>query len=60
MAAPNIVNVATITGKSASLRLGTTSQETLVSNAADQREGVKDQHDPSGKCRWHQRLRCYG
>ena len=34
MAAPNIVNVATITGKSATVALTTTSQTTLLSNAA--------------------------
>ena len=34
MAAPNIVNVSTITGKSATIALSTTSQTTLVSNAA--------------------------
>jgi len=34
MAAPNIVNVSTITGKSATVALTTTSQTTLVSNAA--------------------------
>jgi hypothetical protein len=34
MAAPNIVDVTTITGKSATIALSTTSQTTLVSNAA--------------------------
>jgi hypothetical protein len=34
MAAPNIVDVSTITGKSATVALSTTSQTTLVSNAA--------------------------
>jgi hypothetical protein len=34
MAAPNIVNVATITGKTATVALSSTSQTTLVSNAA--------------------------
>lgn len=34
MAAPNIVNVTTITGKAATVALSTTSQTTLVSNAA--------------------------
>jgi hypothetical protein len=34
MAAPNIVNVSTITGKTATVALSTTSQTTLVSNAA--------------------------
>ena len=34
MAAPNIVNVATITGKSATVALTTTSQKTLLSNEA--------------------------
>ena len=34
MAAPNIVNVTTITGKSATIALSTTSATTLVSNAA--------------------------
>jgi len=34
MAAPNIVDVSTITGKSATIALSTTSQTTLVSNAA--------------------------
>jgi len=34
MAAPNIVNVATITGKTATLALSTTSMTSLVSNAA--------------------------
>jgi len=34
MAAPNIVNVATIIGKSATVALSSTSQTTLVSNAA--------------------------
>ena len=34
MTAPNIVNVTTITGKSATVALSTTSQTTLVSNAA--------------------------
>ena len=34
MAAPNIVNVSTITGKSVSIALSTTSATTLVSNAA--------------------------
>lgn len=33
MAAPNIVNVSTITGKSATVALSTTSATTLVSNA---------------------------
>ena len=34
MTAPNIVDVTTITGKSATIALSTTSQTTLVSNAA--------------------------
>jgi len=34
MAAPNIVNVSTITGKTAKVALTSTSQTTLVSNAA--------------------------
>ncbi len=34
MAEPNIVNVSTITGKTATVALSTTSQTTLVSNAA--------------------------
>jgi len=34
MSAPNIVNVATITGKTATVALSTTSATTLVSNAA--------------------------
>ena len=34
MAAPNIVNVSTITGKSATVALSSTSATTLVSNAA--------------------------
>lgn len=34
MAAPNIVNVATITGKTATVALSTTSMTSLVSNAA--------------------------
>jgi hypothetical protein len=34
MAAPNVVNVATITGKTATVALSTTSATTLVSNAA--------------------------
>ena len=34
MAAPNIVNVTTITGKTASVSLSTTSMTSLVSNAA--------------------------
>ena len=34
MAAPNIVNVSTITGKTSYLALSSTSQTTLVSNAA--------------------------
>ena len=34
MAAPNIVNVATITAKTATVALSSTSQTTLVSNAA--------------------------
>ena len=34
MAAPNVVNVATITAKSATVALSSTSQTTLVSNAA--------------------------
>ena len=34
MAAPNIGNVSTITGKTATVALSTTSQTTLVSNAA--------------------------
>ena len=34
MAAPNIVDVSTIIGKSATIALSTTSQTTLVSNAA--------------------------
>ena len=34
MAAPNIVNVSTITGKSATIALSTTSATALVSNAA--------------------------
>ena len=34
MAAPNIVNVSTILGKSATVALSSTSQTTLVSNAA--------------------------
>jgi len=34
MAAPNIVNVSTITGKTAKVALTTTSQTTLVSNAS--------------------------
>ena len=34
MAAPNIVNVSTIIGKSATVALSTTSQTTILSNAA--------------------------
>lgn len=35
MAAPNIVNVSTIKGKTGFLALGTTSQNTLLNNAVD-------------------------
>ncbi len=41
MAAPNIVNVATITGKSATVALSTTSQTTLVNNAASSNKVFK-------------------
>ena len=41
MTAPNIVNVATITGKSATVALSTTSQTTLVSNAASSNKVFK-------------------
>jgi len=41
MAAPNIVNVSTITGKSATIALSTTSQTTLVSNAASSSQVFK-------------------
>ena len=41
MAAPNIVNVATITGKSATVALSSTSQTTLVSNAASSNKVFK-------------------
>ena len=41
MAAPNIVNVATITGKSATVALSSTSQTTLVSNAASSNKVLK-------------------
>ena len=41
MAAPNIVNVATITGKSATVALSTTSQTTLVSNAGSSNKVFK-------------------
>ena len=60
MAAPNIVNVSTITGKTGHLALGYNFTRNAVKQCRDQRVGVKGQHDPSGKCRWHQRLRRYG
>ena len=41
MAAPNIVNVATITGKSATVALSTTSATALVSNAASSNKVFK-------------------
>lgn len=41
MAAPNIVNVSTITGKTAKVALTTTSQTTLVSNAASSNQVFK-------------------
>ena len=41
MAAPNIVDVSTIIGKSATIALSTTSQTTLVSNAASSGKGFK-------------------
>lgn len=41
MAAPNIVNVSTITGKTAKVALSTTSQTNLVSNAASSNKVFK-------------------
>jgi hypothetical protein len=41
MAAPNIVNVSTITGKTAKIALSTTSATTLVSNAASSNKVFK-------------------
>ena len=41
MAAPNIVNVSTITGKTAKVALTSTSQTTLVSNAASSNQVFK-------------------
>ena len=41
MAAPNIVNVSTITGKTATVALSTTSATSLVSNAASSNAGYK-------------------
>ena len=41
MAAPNIVNVSTITGKTAKVALTTTSQTTLVSNASSSNKVIK-------------------
>ena len=41
MAAPNIVNVSTITGKTAKIALSTTSATTLVSNAASSNQVFK-------------------
>ena len=41
MAAPNIVNVSTITGKSATIALSTTSATSLVSNAASSNKVFK-------------------
>ena len=41
MAAPNIVNVATITGKTAKIALSSTSATTLVSNAASSNKVFK-------------------
>lgn len=41
MAAPNIVNVSTITGKTAKIALTTTSATTLVSNAASSNQVFK-------------------
>lgn len=41
MAAPNIVNVSTITGKTAKVALTTTSQTTLVSNASSSNKVFK-------------------
>ena len=41
MSAPNIVNVSTITGKTAKVALTTTSQTTLVSNAASSNQVFK-------------------
>lgn len=41
MAAPNIVNVATITAKTTTLALSSTSQTTLVSNAASSGKVIK-------------------
>lgn len=41
MAAPNIVNVSTITGKTAKVALTTTSATTLVSNAASSNQVFK-------------------
>ena len=41
MAAPNIVNVSSILGKTATVALGSTSQTTLVSNAASSDDVLK-------------------
>ena len=41
MSAPNIVNVSTITGKTAKIALTSTSQTTLVSNAASSNQVFK-------------------
>jgi len=41
MAAPNIVNVSTITGKTSKVALSSTSQTTLVSNAASSNKVFK-------------------
>ena len=41
MTAPNIVNVATITGKTAKIALSSTSQTTLVTNAASSNQVFK-------------------
>jgi hypothetical protein len=62
MAAPNIVNVTTITGKSAVVDLTGTSATAVVENACSQRQGLQDQlaggleRGRHKRCRHHDQL----
>ena len=50
MAAPNIVNVGTITGKSFYLALANTSATALVQQRRVERQSFQDQHDSGCQC----------
>ena len=59
MAAPNIVNVATITGKTATVALSSTNATAVVSNAASSSKVFKINMIQVANVEWHKRCRRY-